>query len=123
VYDCFNHADLLITDISSVAGDFIVSGKPYAVTNVQGLAAEEFRRLFPTAAMAAYLVGPDCAELPAIVAQAGNDGLDPMTEHRRELRNYLLGPDGLDSGKRFGAAVSALASQPLIHTDDDRPAA
>ncbi|HZE34737.1 MAG TPA: glycerophosphotransferase, partial [Actinoallomurus sp.] len=36
VYDCFNHADLLITDISSVAGDFIVSGKPYAVTNVKG---------------------------------------------------------------------------------------
>jgi hypothetical protein len=123
VYDCFNHADLLISDISSVAGDFIVSGKPYAVTNVKGLATEEFRRLFPTAAMAAYLIGPDCAELPAIMAHAGGDGPDPMAERRRELRNHLLGSDGLDADKRFDAAVSALAAQSLIHTDDDRPAA
>jgi hypothetical protein len=117
VYDCFNHADLLITDISSVAGDFIVSGKPYAVTNVKGLNDEEFRRLFPTAAMAAYLIGPECAELPGILAAAQSDGPDPMAESRRELRNHLLGPDGVDSGKRFNAAVSALA-----RTNDDRPA-
>jgi hypothetical protein len=123
VYDCFNHADLLVTDISSVAGDFIVSGKPYAVTNVKGLATEEFRLLFPTAAVAAYLIGPDCAELPAIVAQAGSEGLDPMAERRRELRNYLLGSDGLDSDKRFDAAVSALSVKSYARTEDDRPAA
>jgi hypothetical protein len=119
VYDCFNHADLLITDISSVAGDFIVSGKPYAVTNVAGLDAEEFRRLYPTAAAAAYLVGPDCAELPAIVAPAQSGGPDPMAGPRRELRNHLLGPDELDAGKRFDAAVSALSAKSLPH--DERP--
>ena len=122
VYDCFNHADLLISDISSVAGDFIVSGKPYAVANVSGLDTEEFRRLFPTAAMAAYLIGPDCAELPGIVAQAQNHGLDPMAERRRELRTHLLGPDGLDAGRRFKAAVAALGARSLTH-DNDRPAA
>jgi hypothetical protein len=127
VYDCFNHADLLITDISSVTGDFIVSGKPYAVTNVRGMSTEEFRRLFPTAAEAAYLVGPDCAEVPAIVAQAAGEGLDPMAERRRELRNRLLGSDGLDSDKRFSAAISALSVKTYARTDartdDDRPAA
>jgi hypothetical protein len=122
VYDCFNHADLLISDISSVAGDFIVSGKPYAVANVSGLDTEEFRRLFPTAAAAAYLIGPDCAELPGIVAQAQAHGLDPMAERRRELRTRLLGPDGLDAGRRFKAAVSALGARSLTH-DNDRPAA
>jgi hypothetical protein len=122
VYDCFNHADLLITDISSVAGDFIVSGKPFAVTNVSGLAAEEFRRLYPTAAEAAFLIGPDCAELPAVVAQAGGDGPDLMAERRRELRNHLLGTDGLDSEKRFDAAISALSVKSYARTDDDRPA-
>jgi hypothetical protein len=122
VYDCFNHADLLISDISSVAGDFIVSGKPYAVANVKGLDTEEFRRLFPTAAMAAYLIGPDCAELPGIVTQAQNHGLDPMAERRRELRTHLLGPDGLDAGRRFEAAVAALGSRSLSN-DNDRPAA
>jgi hypothetical protein len=123
VYDCFNHADLLITDISSVAGDFIVSGKPYAVTNVKGLSGEEFRQLFPTAALAAYLISPDCAELGQILAHAQGEGPDPLTERRRELRTHLLGPDGLDSAKRFGAAVSALAAKSLTRTDDDRPAA
>lgn len=123
VYDCFNHADLLITDISSVAGDFIVSGKPYAVTNVKGLSDEEFRELFPTAALAAYLIGPGCTELGQILAYAQGEGPDPLTERRRELRAHLLGPDGLDSAKRFDAAVSALAAKSLTRTDDDRPAA
>ncbi|MGH3375324.1 MAG: CDP-glycerol glycerophosphotransferase family protein [Actinoallomurus sp.] len=123
VYDCFNHADLLITDISSVAGDFIVSGKPYAVTNVKGFDTEEFRRLFPTAAMAAYLIGPDCAELLGVVAQALSEGPDPMADRRRSLRTHLMGPDGLDSAKAFEAAVSALSAKSLIRTDDDRPAA
>lgn len=129
VYDCFNHADLLITDISSVAGDFIVTGKPYAVTNVAGVDTEEFRRLYPTAAMAAYLISPDCAELPGVVARARADGPDPMAERRRELRRRLLGAEGLDSVKAFDAAVSALCAkslartEPLARTDDDRPAA
>jgi hypothetical protein len=123
VYDCFNHADLLITDISSVAGDFIVTGKPYAVTNVGGVEAEEFRRLYPTAAMAAYLIGPDCAELLGVVSQARGEGSDPMAERRRELRGHLLGSEGLDSVKAFDAAVSALCAKSHTRTDDDRPAA
>jgi hypothetical protein len=118
VYDCFNHADLLITDISSVAGDFIVTGKPYAVTNVKGVDTAEFRRLYPTAAMAAYLIGPDCAELLGVVSQARAEGPDPMAGRRRELRKHLLGAEGLDSVKAFDAAVSALCAR-----DDDRPVA
>jgi hypothetical protein len=123
LYDCFNHTDLLITDISSVTGDFIITGKPYAVTNVQGAPAEEFLRRFPTAAMAAYLIGPDCAEVPGIVTQAQQDGPDPMTGRRRELRDHLLGADEVDADKRFETAVSALGVKSVIHPDNDRPAA
>jgi hypothetical protein len=123
VYDCFNHADLLITDISSVAGDFIVSGKPYAVTNVNGLDPEEFRQLYPTAAVAAYLIGPDCGELPAVLAEAQGDGPDLMAERRRQLKHHLLGSDEPDSAKRFAAAVAALSVKSFARTDDDRPAA
>ena len=123
LYDCFNHTDLLITDISSVTGDFIVTGKPFAVTNVLGTPAEEFLRLFPTAAKAAYLVGPDCAELPGVVATALSDGPDPLADARRALRTHLLGPDDIDAAKRFGAAVSALGAKSVTHTDNDRPAA
>jgi hypothetical protein len=123
VYDCFNHADLLITDISSVSGDFIVSGKPYAVTNVGGLDPEEFRQQYPTAALAAYLIGPDCGELPAILAETQGDGPDPMAGRRRQLKHHLLGSDEPDSAKRFAAAIAALSVKSLARTDDDRPAA
>jgi hypothetical protein len=112
LYDCFNHADLLITDISSVAGDFIVSGKPYAVTNSGGLDPEEFRREYPTAAEAAYLVSPGCEELPEILAEARGEGPDAMAARRRELRRDLLGEDGPDPAKRFGEAVTALIDGP-----------
>ncbi|WP_371785977.1 hypothetical protein [Streptosporangium subroseum] len=120
VYDCFNRADLLITDISSVAGDFIVSGKPFAVTNVGGLGAAEFRRLFPTAATAAYLVTPDCAELPKILAEADGPEPDVMAERRRDLKNHLLGPDEPDSVTRFAAAVDALITKDPARAGEGR---
>jgi hypothetical protein len=108
--ECFNHADLLITDISSVVADFIASGKPYAVTNPGGAGEDEFRTQFPTAA-AGYLLGADCAELPGILAQAAAPGGDPLTGERRELKSYLLGPDGPDAQTRFSGAVEALATR------------
>jgi hypothetical protein len=120
VYDCFNRADLLVTDISSVAGDFIVSGKPFAVTNVGGLGVTEFRRLFPTAGTAAYLITPDCAELPKILAEAEGPEPDVMTERRRELKSHLLGPDEPDSVTRFGEAVDALIAKTLARAGEGR---
>ena len=56
LYECFNQADLLISDISSVVSDFLAAGKPYIVTNPEGLDEDEFREKFPTAG-AAYLLG------------------------------------------------------------------
>ncbi len=37
LFDCFNHTDLLMTDISSVVADYLYSEKPYMVTNSAGL--------------------------------------------------------------------------------------
>jgi hypothetical protein len=108
--ECFNHADLLISDISSVVADFIASGKPYVVTNPAGLAEDEFRTQYPTAA-AGYLLGAGCAELPGILAQAAALGGDLLAGERRELKSYLLGPDDPDALTRFGNAVEALATR------------
>lgn len=107
LYDCFNMADLLITDVSSVVSDFLASGKPYVVTNGADLPDEEFRERNPSAS-AAYLLGSDCEGLGAILASAS--GEDPMAGRRRELRRHLLGPDG-DAMARFAAAVDALAAR------------
>jgi hypothetical protein len=107
LYSCFNRADLLITDISSVVADFIASGKPYVVTNGAGLADEEFRTQNPSAS-AAYLLSRDCSELTGLLAAVATDGDDPMAERRRELKTYLLGPDTPDATTRFTQAVEAL---------------
>ncbi|MDP9849967.1 hypothetical protein [Streptosporangium lutulentum] len=107
LYSCFNRADLLITDVSSVVADFIASGKPYVVTNGAGLADEEFRRQNPSAS-AAYLLSRDCSELKGLLSAVITDGDDPMAERRRELKNHLLGPDVPDARTRFAQAIDAL---------------
>ncbi|MBO3750373.1 CDP-glycerol glycerophosphotransferase family protein [Streptosporangiaceae bacterium NEAU-GS5] len=106
LYDCFNEADLLISDISSVVADFIASGKPYAVTNVAARPEAEFRERYPTTE-AGYLIGPKLAELPAILAELDRDE-DTLAAARGKLKTYLLGPDEPDALTRFNAAINRL---------------
>jgi hypothetical protein len=110
LYECFNQSDVLISDISSVVSDFIATGKPYLVTNPGGLADDDFRARFPSAA-AAYLIGPDCAGLAGIGALAAGNGNDPLAEDRRQLKRYLLGPDSPDAQTRFNDAAARLAER------------
>ena len=110
LYDCFNHADLLVTDVSSVVTDFVASGKPYVVTNAANLPDEEFVRRNPSAS-AAYLLGRDCAglaEILAAVSTDGKDGEDFMAPRRREMKRHLLGADEPDAMSRFTQAVDDL---------------
>ncbi|MBB5074796.1 CDP-glycerol glycerophosphotransferase family protein [Nonomuraea endophytica] len=99
LYACFNQADMMITDISSVVADFLASGKPYAVTNVSGMADKAFHERYPTTG-AGVLLGQDLAALAGFV-----DGEDALACARRKLRAYLLGPDEPDALTRFNAAV------------------
>jgi hypothetical protein len=115
LYECFDHADVLISDVSSVVSDFLASGKPYVCANPQGLNETEFRQENPTAG-AAYLLGPDCRELPEIVDLVR--GSDPMEPDRAALREYLLGPENPPSIERWKVALDAL----MRDTDDDRAA-
>jgi hypothetical protein len=110
LYGCFNRADLLITDISSVVTDFIASGKPYAVTNGADLPDEEFRRQNPSAS-AAYLIGRDCSALAGILTALDGEGEDSMADRRRDLKHHLLGSDTTDAMSRFRQAVDALAAK------------
>ncbi|WP_285701363.1 CDP-glycerol glycerophosphotransferase family protein [Actinomadura sp. NBRC 104412] len=108
LHDCFNRSDMLITDISSVISDYMPSLKPYMVSNPNGLDEAEFRTAFPSAS-AAYLLNPDCAELGVIPGVLAAPDQDALAEKRRELRDYLLGPESPDAMTRFAAAVDALA--------------
>ncbi|MEU3453755.1 CDP-glycerol glycerophosphotransferase family protein [Micromonospora sp. NPDC006766] len=106
LFDCFNQTDLLISDVSSVVSDFVQSQRPYVVANPGGLPEDEFRSTFPTS-RAAYLLSADCGELEKILALT-RAGDDPMTEARRELKTYLLGPDEPNSMERFRAEIGRL---------------
>jgi hypothetical protein len=104
LYDCFNEADILVADISSVLSDFIQSQKPYVVPNLTAFDEDRFRVEFPSAS-AAYLLDPRATRIGSIVDLVQNS--DPMAAERRRLKHYLLGPDEPDATTRFAAAVDA----------------
>ncbi|HEY8454473.1 MAG TPA: hypothetical protein VIL34_02680 [Actinopolymorphaceae bacterium] len=104
LYECFNLADVLIADISSVVSDFLATGKPCVVANPKGLTDEEFRETFPST-RSAYLLSPG-GDVGAIIDTIISD--DPMALDREEARSYLLGPDEPSAQTRWNAAVDAL---------------
>ncbi|MCX5234141.1 CDP-glycerol glycerophosphotransferase family protein [Streptomyces prunicolor] len=108
LYDCFNVSDAMVSDISSVVSDFIASGKPYAVTDSAKLGVEEFKRQ-NTAVRAAVILSNKATELGELLAAVRTPDADPMAEDRKELKEYLLGPDEPTSIEQFNTAVENLA--------------
>jgi len=108
LYDCFNVSDAMVSDISSVVSDFIASGKPYAVTDSAELGVEEFKRQ-NTAVRAAVILSNSAAELGELLSAVRAPAADPLAEDRKELKEYLLGPDEPTSIEQFNKAVADLA--------------
>ncbi|AKZ55687.1 putative integral membrane protein [Streptomyces ambofaciens ATCC 23877] len=109
LYACFNQADLLVSDVSSVISDFLASGKPYAVANTSGLAEDVFRKSLPTVA-AATVLAPDASGVPALLDAVRHPELDELAEARVALALRLLGPAEPPSQERFAGAVRALCA-------------
>ncbi|MGW7050702.1 hypothetical protein [Streptomyces sp. NPDC054887] len=110
IYSCFNQADLLISDVSSVVSDYLYSEKPYAVANTSGMTEEEFRAAFPTVRAAAVLA-PDASGVPELLEAVRNPEKDRYQAARAELKAHLLGPSDPPSLVRFNAAAVALCAQ------------
>ncbi|MFC9126717.1 hypothetical protein ACFT4A_07725 [Streptomyces sp. NPDC057099] len=108
LYDCFNVSDAMVSDISSVVSDFIASGKPYAVTDSAEVGVEEFKRN-NTAVRAAVILSNSAAELGELLGAVRDRAADPLAEDRKELKQYLLGPDEPTSLVQFNTAVANLA--------------
>jgi hypothetical protein len=125
LYDCFNVSDAMVSDISSVVSDFIASGKPYAITDSAGLGETEFKRQ-NTAARAALILDNDASPIDELIIATAEEHQDPLLLDRKDLKDYLLGPDEPTSMVRFNAAVQELAAeaearnagQPLGDGDD-----
>lgn len=108
LYDCFNVSEAMVSDISSVVSDFIASGKPYAVTDSAEVGAEEFKRN-NTAVRAAVILSNSANELGELLSAVRDPAADPLAEDRKELKQYLLGPDEPTSLQQFNTAVANLA--------------
>lgn len=87
LFDTFNMVDALVTDVSSVAADFLFSGKPFAVVDVgdEGTDPLEDYRMI----RAGYLLRPRFEDPGPVLAEMLHS--DPMAEIRHELRVYYLG--------------------------------
>ena len=105
LFECINHADAMISDVSGVASDFLYSGKPFALTDMLGLGRDGFADAFPLS-QAAYQLAADAGNVGEVL----DDLLakDPLTERRREAKAYYLGEfDDYAYADHFLAAVRA----------------
>jgi hypothetical protein len=110
VSDCINASDALVTDVSSVATDYLASGKPLAMVAIQATGAK-FRRQFPMARVS-YVIEKDLSTLDAALDQLY--GEDPLAEQRRAYRRHVLsdhlGPNAADEFLRVAGEI--ISGQP-----------
>lgn len=87
IVDCFNNADALISDVSSVVPDFLYSEKPFAICAMSG-SVEHFFDEMPVA-HAGYVISADAGNLDEVYDDLL--GPDPQLEVRHKLKTYYLG--------------------------------
>lgn len=110
IFSCFNQADLLISDVSSVVSDWLTSEKPYAVANTSGMSETDFRAGFPTVSAAAIL-SPTAEDVPALLEAVRSPEKDTHADARLALKEHLLGPSDPPSLVRFNEAALTLSAK------------
>lgn len=109
--ECFNHCDALITDVSSVASDFLATGKPMAMVAIQQKGAA-FRQAIPMARVA-YVIESDLSTLPKALDELL--GPDSLAAERRAYRSYCLGDAlGSDAPVPFLREVEQILDGPQL---------
>lgn len=87
-FGCFNAADAMISDVSSVVPDFLYSGKPYGLVTMT-TTVDEFEQAFPLA-RSAYVITKDLTNLEAALDELLVT--DSKADQRKSTREYYLGP-------------------------------
>lgn len=90
IIECFNRSDAMISDVSSVVGDYLYSQKPFAMVSPTDEAAT-FRSSYPMA-RAGYVVerdGGHVTNLGDVLRSMFDD--DPLAATRESLSAYYLG--------------------------------
>lgn len=105
--ECLAAADVLVSDISSVATDFLATERPIITCDPAGLPAEDFVAAYPTQS-ASYLLHPGLADLDQVLDAAL--GADPLRPARQVMRRHVLGDPPGGPQAAFAANVARLAA-------------
>lgn len=110
LFQCFEHADSLITDISSVLSDFIATGRPYAVCNPRNVSEAAFIDEFPSTRGGVVIdrSGENARDFLDVVTGSAPDALRVQ---RDEVREFLLGSTTPTATERFNAAIADLVDR------------
>jgi len=92
VVECFNLADVMLSDVSSVLGDFLHSGKPYVVLATQP-DLDRFRTEVPLVEGGYVVPATDGAAARVALGPVLDLalGADPAQARREDLRRHYLG--------------------------------
>lgn len=101
LHDAMNWSDLLITDVSSVLNEYLVTGKPVVLCNPRGFEPERLAREFPSS-VAAYVLDSG-GEVTELLGRVSAD--DFKRESRRDVRRDSLGDADTSALTRFEAAI------------------
>ncbi|MFP4636448.1 MAG: CDP-glycerol glycerophosphotransferase family protein [Nitriliruptoraceae bacterium] len=112
LFDWFDRADVLVSDVSAVVTDFLATDKPYLITNPRGLERERFMEMFPSHC-AAYLLEADLADLDDHLAAAFGD--DPLAVDRATMKRRVLG----DHPEGAFAAFTAALDEEIVRAERD----
>ncbi len=104
---CLAAADVLVSDISSVATDFLATERPIITCDPAGLPAADFVAAYPTQS-ASYLLHPGLADLDQVLDAAL--GADPLRPARQAMRRHVLGDPPGGPQAAFAANVARLAA-------------
>lgn len=104
--DCLAAADVLVTDVSSVATEFLYTGRPIITCDPAGLKPEAFVAAHPTA-VASYLLEPSLAGFDQVMDDAL--GPDSRRAQRLTLKKQVLGDPPGGPQAAFAANVTRIA--------------
>lgn len=100
--ECFNRSDALVSDVSSVASEYLYSEKPFAITDMTGL-GDGFQDVFSLARVS-YVIERDAGNIAGVLANLLQT--DPLCEQRRAAKAHYLGDLPTES---YGEAFTAEA--------------
>lgn len=86
IFECMNLSDAMVSDVSSVASDYLYTGKPFAITDMH-VESGPLAEAYPVV-RAAYVLDRDADPEPTLVEMLTGD---PLAAVRDRMRTYYLG--------------------------------